>query len=380
MSTYYFVPSRNVFGEGSVAETGHLMKSLGGTKAMIVTDEFLASNPMTTRIQAILKEAGVDSAVFGKAEPNPKDTNVVEGETFYHENRCDCILSLGGGSSHDCAKGIGLVASNGGKIADYEGVDKAHEALPPLVAVNTTAGTASEITRFCIITDTSRHVKMAIVDWRVTPQIAINDPKLMVGMPPSLTAATGMDALTHAIEGYITAGAWELSDMFHIKSIEIIARSLRAAVENTPEGRADMALGQYVAGMGFSNVGLGIVHSMAHTLGAKYDTPHGIANAILLPAVMEYNADATGTKYKDIAAAMGVKGTEDMSQEEYRKAAVDAVRKLAEDVGIPKDLKGIVKEEDIPFLAESAYADACRPGNPKETSVEDITALFQSLI
>ena len=199
MSTYYFVPSRNVFGEGSVAETGHLMKSLGGTKAMIVTDEFLASNPMTTRIQAILKEAGVDSAVFGKAEPNPKDTNVVEGETFYHENRCDCILSLGGGSSHDCAKGIGLVASNGGKIADSEGVDKAHEALPPLVAVNTTAGTASEITRFCIITDTARKVKMCIVDWRVTPAIAINDPELMVGMPSSLTAATGMDALTHAV-------------------------------------------------------------------------------------------------------------------------------------------------------------------------------------
>ena len=226
----------------------------------------------------------------------------------------------------------------------------------------------------------SRHVKMAIVDWRVTPQIAINDPKLMVGMPPSLTAATGMDALTHAIEGYITAGAWELSDMFHLKAIEIIARSLRGAVDNTPEGREGMALGQYVAGMGFSNVGLGIVHSMAHPLGALYDTPHGIANAIILPTVMEYNAEATGEKYRDIAKAMGVEGTENMSQEEYRKAAVDAVKQLSKDVGIPTDLKDIVKKEDIPFLAQSAYDDACRPGNPKETSVEDITKLYESLL
>ena len=250
MSTYYFVPSRNVFGEGSVAETGHLMKSLGGTKAMIVTDEFLASNPMTTRIQAILKEAGVDSAVFGKAEPNPKDTNVVEGETFYHENRCDCILSLGGGSSHDCAKGIGLVASNGGKIADYEGVDKAHEALPPLVAVNTTAGTASEITRFCIITDTARKVKMCIVDWRVTPAIAINDPELMVGMPSSLTAATGMDALTHAVEAYVSTDANPLTDAAAIKAIDKIVHYLPQAVANGDymKARSEMAYAQYLAG------------------------------------------------------------------------------------------------------------------------------------
>lgn len=380
MSTYYFVPSRNVFGEGSVVETGELMKSLGGSKAMIVTDEFLASHPMMARIQKILKDAGVDSAVFGKAEPNPKDTNVVEGEKFYHDNGCDCILSLGGGSSHDCAKGIGLVATNGGKISDYEGVDKAHEALPPLVAVNTTAGTASEITRFCIITDTARKVKMCIVDWRVTPAIAINDPELMVGMPASLTAATGMDALTHAIEGYITKAAWEMSDMFHLKAIEIISKNLRGAVANTPEGREGMALGQYIAGMGFSNVGLGIVHSMAHPLGAVYDTPHGVANAIILPTVMAYNAPATGEKYRDIAKAMGVKGVDDMTLDQARAAAVDAVKQLSQDVGIPADLKDIVKPEDVDFLAQSAYDDACRPGNPRDTSVEEIKQLYLSLM
>ena len=261
MSTYYFVPSRNVFGEGSVVETGELMKSLGGSKAMIVTDEFLASHPMTARIQKILKDAGVDSAVFGKAEPNPKDTNVVEGEKFYHDNGCDCILSLGGGSSHDCAKGIGLVATNGGKISDYEGVDKAHEALPPLVAVNTTAGTASEITRFCIITDTARKVKMCIVDWRVTPAIAINDPELMVGMPASLTAATGMDALTHAVEAYVSTDANPLTDAAAIKAIDKIVHYLPQAVANGDymKARSEMAYAQYLAGVAFNNASLGYV-------------------------------------------------------------------------------------------------------------------------
>ena len=306
MSTYYFVPSRNVFGEGSVAETGHLMKSLGGTKAMIVTDEFLASNPMTTRIQAILKEAGVDSAVFGKAEPNPKDTNVVEGETFYHENRCDCILSLGGGSSHDCAKGIGLVASNGGKIADYEGVDKAHEALPPLVAVNTTAGTASEITRFCIITDTARKVKMCIVDWRVTPAIAINDPELMVGMPSSLTAATGMDALTHAVEAYVSTDANPLTDAAAIKAIDKIVHYLPQAVANGDymKARSEMAYAQYLAGVAFNNASLGYVHAMAHQLGGYYNLPHGVCNAILLPYVQEFNLIGNLERFAVIALSL----------------------------------------------------------------------------
>ena len=379
-TTYYFLPTRNLFGEDSVQEAGTLLQSLGGKKAMIVTDSFLATSGMAEDIQKILTDAGVESVIFGGAEPNPKDTNVEDGLKVFNENECDSIISLGGGSSHDCAKAIALVASNGGNIRDYEGVDKSTNPLCPMIAINTTAGTASEITRFCIITDTSRHVKMAIVDRRVTPQIAINDPKLMVGMPPSLTAATGMDALTHAIEGYITKGAWEMTDMFHLKAIELISKNLRGACENTKEGREGMALGQYIAGMGFSNVGLGIVHSMAHALGAVYDTPHGVANAILLPTVMEYNAPCTGTKYKDIAVAMGVEGVENMSQEEYRKAAVDAVKKLSADVGIPADLKAIVKAEDVDFLAQSAMDDACRPGNPKDPTFEDIKNLYLSLM
>jgi len=265
-------------------------------------------------------------------------------------------------------------------VISLEGVAPTKKPAVPIIAVPTTAGTAAEVTINYVITDTSKNRKMVCVDPHDIPVVAVVDPDMMSSMPKGLTAATGMDALTHAIEGYITAGAWELSDMFHLKAIEIISKSLRGAVENTPEGREGMALGQYIAGMGFSNVGLGIVHSMAHPLGALYDTPHGVANAIILPTVMEYNAPATGEKYRDIAKAMGVKGTDDMTQEEYRKAAVDAVRKLSQDVGIPANLKDIVKEEDIPFLAQSAYDDACRPGNPRETSVEEITELYKSLI
>ena len=265
-------------------------------------------------------------------------------------------------------------------VISLEGVAPTKKPAVPIIAVPTTAGTAAEVTINYVITDTSKNRKMVCVDPHDIPVVAVVDHDMMSSMPKGLTAATGMDALTHAIEGYITAGAWELSDMFHLKAIEIISKSLRGAVENTPEGREGMALGQYIAGMGFSNVGLGIVHSMAHPLGALYDTPHGVANAIILPTVMEYNAPATGEKYRDIAKAMGVKGTDDMTQEEYRKAAVDAVRKLSQDVGIPANLKDIVKEEDIPFLAQSAYDDACRPGNPRETSVEEITELYKSLI
>lgn len=282
----------------------------------------------------------------------------------------------------DTAKAIGIIIENPdfADVVSLEGVAPTTKKSVPIFAVPTTAGTAAEVTINYVITDAAKNRKMVCVDPKDIPVVAFVDPDMMSSMPKGLTAATGMDALTHAIEGYITAGAWELSDMFHLKSIEIIARSLRAAVENDAKGREDMALGQYVAGMGFSNVGLGIVHSMAHPLGALYDTPHGVANAIILPTVMEYNAPATGDKYKYIAQAMGVEGTENMSQEEYRKAAIDAVRKLSEDVGIPKDLKEIVKEEDIPFLAQSAYDDACRPGNPRETSVEEITDLYKSLM
>ena len=294
----------------------------------------------------------------------------------------DYIIAIGGGSSMDTAKAVGIIINNPEfeDVRSLEGTAPTKNKCVPIIAVPTTAGTAAEVTINYVITDVEKNRKFVCVDPHDIPIVAVIDPDMMSSMPKGLTASTGMDALTHAIEGYITAGAWELSDMFHLKSIEIIARSLRGAVDNTPEGRADMALGQYVAGMGFSNVGLGIVHSMAHTLGALYDTPHGVANAILLPTVMEYNADATGEKYREIAKAMGVEGTENMTQEEYRRAAVEAVKKLSADVGIPADLKGIAKEEDIAFLSESAYADACRPGNPKETSVEDIAALFRSLL
>ena len=282
----------------------------------------------------------------------------------------------------DTSKAIGIIIANPKfeDVRSLEGTAPTKNPCVPIIAVPTTAGTAAEVTINYVITDVEKKRKFVCVDPHDMPVIAVVDPEMMSSMPKGLTAATGMDALTHAIEGYITAGAWELSDMFHLKAIEIISRSLRGAVDNTPEGREGMALGQYVAGMGFSNVGLGIVHSMAHPLGALYDTPHGIANAIILPTVMEYNAEATGDKYKYIAQAMGVEGTESMTQEEYRKAAVDAVKKLAKDVGIPENLKDIVKKDDIPFLAQSAYDDACRPGNPKETSVADITELYESLI
>ena len=369
-------------GAGAIVEIANEAKARAFKKAFVCSDPDLIRFNVTKKVTDVLDEAGLSYEIYSNIKPNPTIENVQTGVAAFKASGADYLIAIGGGSSMDTAKAIGIIIANPEfeDVRSLEGVAPTKNPSVPIIAVPTTAGTAAEVTINYVITDVEKKRKFVCVDPHDIPVVAIIDPDMMSSMPKGLTASTGMDALTHAIEGYITAGAWELSDMFHIKSIEIIARSLRAAVENTPEGRADMALGQYVAGMGFSNVGLGIVHSMAHTLGAKYDTPHGIANAILLPAVMEYNADATGTKYKDIAAAMGVKGTEDMSQEEYRKAAVDAVRKLAEDVGIPKDLKGIVKEEDIPFLAESAYADACRPGNPKETSVEDITALFQSLI
>ena len=381
MSNRFVLNETSYHGAGAIHDIATEAKARGFQKAFVCSDPDLVKFNVTQKVLDVLDANGLEYELYSNIKPNPTIENVQTGVQAFKNSGADYLIAIGGGSSMDTAKAIGIIIANPEHedVRSLEGAADTKNKSVPIIAVPTTAGTAAEVTINYVITDVEKSRKFVCVDPHDIPVVAI-DPDMMSSMPKGLTASTGMDALTHAIEGYITAGAWELSDMFHIKSIEIIARSLRAAVENTPEGRADMALGQYVAGMGFSNVGLGIVHSMAHTLGAKYDTPHGIANAILLPAVMEYNADATGTKYKDIAAAMGVKGTEDMSQEEYRKAAVDAVRKLAEDVGIPKDLKGIVKEEDIPFLAESAYADACRPGNPKETSVEDITALFQSLI
>ena len=348
----------------------------------VCSDPSLVKFGVSQKVTDILDKEGLAYELFTDIKPNPTIENVQAGVAAFKAADADYIVAIGGGSSMDTAKAIGIIINNPefADVRSLEGVAPTKNKSVPIIAVPTTAGTAAEVTINYVITDVQKNRKMVCVDVHDIPVVAVVDPDMMSSMPKGLTAATGMDALTHAIEGYITKGAWELSDMFHLKAIEIISRSLRGAVENTPEGRTDMALGQYIAGMGFSNVGLGIVHSMAHPLGALYDTPHGVANAIILPTVMEYNAPCTGEKYRDIARAMGVKGTENMTQEEYRKAAVDAVRQLSHDVGIPADLKDIVKPEDVQFLAESAYADACRPGNPRDTSVEELKQLYLSLM
>ena len=369
-------------GAGAINAIVDEAKGRGFKKALVCSDPDLIKFGLTKKVTDILDNAGLAYEIFSDIKPNPTIENVQAGVEAIKAAGADYIIAIGGGSSMDTAKAIGIIITNPefADVRSLEGVADTKNKCVPIFAVPTTAGTAAEVTINYVITDVEKNRKMVCVDPHDIPVVAFVDPDMTETMPKGLTAATGMDALTHAIEGYITKGAWELSDMFHLKAIEIIARSLRGAVENTKEGRADMALGQYVAGMGFSNVGLGIVHSMAHPLGALYDTPHGVANAIILPTVMEYNAEATGEKYREIARAMGVKGVDDMTQEEYRKAAIDAVKQLSIDVGIPADLKEIVKAEDIPFLAQSAYDDACRPGNPKDTSVEDITALYNSLM
>ena len=374
----FFIPNVTLIGVGAAKAIPERIVYLNATKPLLVTDKGIVHTGILKQITDILDEAAMEYAIYDETVPNPTDLNVAAGVELYKKEECDSLISIGGGSSHDCCKGIGLVVSNGGKIHDYEGVDKSTKAMPPYLAVNTTAGTASEITRFCIITDSARKVKMAIVDWRITPSVAINDPILMVGMPPALTAATGMDALTHAIEGYITKGHCVISDMFHLEAIKLISQSLRGAVQNTPEGREGMALGQYIAGMGFSNVGLGIVHSMAHGLSALYDTPHGVACAILLPVGLEYNKSVAGERYRAVGKAMGVVCIDEMNDVEAADATIAAVKQLSADVGIPANLHGILKEEDIQFLAESAFADACRPGNPRDTSVEEIVELYKS--
>ena len=337
---------------------------------------------ITAKVTDLLDNAGIAYSIFSDIKPNPTIENVKNGVEAFKASGADCIVSIGGGSSMDTAKAIGIIITNPeyADVRSLEGVAPTKNPCVPTIAVPTTAGTAAEVTINYVITDVEKKRKFVCVDAHDIPVVAVVDPDMMASMPKGLTAATGMDALTHAIEGYITKGAWEMTDMFHLKAIELIAKSLRGAVENTAEGREGMALAQYIAGQGFSNVGLGIVHSMAHGLGALYDTPHGVANAILLPSIMAYNAECTGDKYRDIAKAMGVAGTDAMSVEEARKAAVDAVYALNETVGIPKDLKGILKEEDVQFLAESAFADACRPGNPKDTSVEEIAELYRALL
>ena len=366
MAQRFILNGTSYHGKGAIKEIATEAISRGFKKAFVCSDPDLIKFGVTKKVLDVLDENGLAYEVYSDIKPNPTVENVKTGVQAFKDAGTDYLIAIGGGSSMDTAKAIGIIINNPefSDVISLEGVAPTKKPAVPIIAVPTTAGTAAEVTINYVITDTSKNRKMVCVDPHDIPVVAVVDPDMMSSMPKGLTAATGMDALTHAIEGYITAGAWELSDMFHLKAIEIISKSLRGAVENTPEGREGMALGQYIAGMGFSNVGLGIVHSMAHPLGALYDTPHGVANAIILPTVMEYNAPATGEKYRDIAKAMGVKGTDDMTQEEYRKAAVDAVRKLSQDVGIPANLKDIVKEEDIPFLAQSAYDDACRPGNP----------------
>lgn len=382
MANRFVLNETSYHGAGAIKNIPEEVKIRGFKKSFVCSDPDLIKFGVTKKVLDVLNENDLNYELYSNIKPNPTIENVQTGVEAFKKSGADYIIAIGGGSSMDTAKAIGIIINNPefADVRSLEGVAPTKNKCVPIIAVPTTAGTAAEVTINYVITDVEKNRKMVCVDPHDIPVVAVIDPDMMSSMPKGLTAATGMDALTHAIEGYITAGAWELSDMFHLKAIEIISRSLRDAVANTPEGREGMALGQYVAGMGFSNVGLGIVHSMAHPLGALYDTPHGIANAIILPTVMEYNAEAAGDKYKYIAQAMGVSGTENMTVEEYRKAAVAAVRKLSQDVGIPEDLKAIVKKEDIPFLAQSAYDDACRPGNPKETSVQDITKLYESLI
>ncbi len=369
-------------GKGCISEISAEMQGRGFKKALVCSDPDLIKFGVTKKVTDVLDGAKIAYDIFSDIKPNPTIENVQNGVAAYKASGADCIIAIGGGSSIDTAKAVAIIIANPefADVRSLEGVAPTKNKCVPIIAVPTTAGTAAEVTINYVITDAEKNRKMVCVDVHDIPVVAVVDPDMMSTMPKGLTAATGMDALTHAIEGYITGGAWELSDMFHIKAIELIAKNLRGAVEGTAEGREGMALGQYVAGMGFSNVGLGIVHSMAHPLGALYDTPHGVANAIILPTVMEYNAVATGDKYRDIAKAMGVCGTDAMTIEEARAAAVAAVKKLSADVGIPADLKEIVKPEDIDFLSQSAYDDACRPGNPRETSVEEIKALYLSLM
>ncbi len=369
-------------GKGAVEQVAAEIKARGFKKAFVCSDPDLIKFGVTAKVTSVLDNASIDYELYSNIKPNPTIENVQSGVEAFKASGADSIVAIGGGSSMDTAKAIGIIIANPefADVRSLEGVAPTKNPSVPIIAVPTTAGTAAEVTINYVITDVEKKRKFVCVDVHDIPVVAVIDPDLMSSMPKGLTAATGMDALTHAIEGYITKGAWEMTDMFHLKAIEIIARSLKGAVDNTPEGREGMALGQYVAGMGFSNVGLGIVHSMAHALGAVYDTPHGVANAILLPTVMAFNADATGEKYREIARAMGVAGVDEMTQDEYRAAAVNAVKELSIAVGIPADLKDIVKEEDIDFLADSAVADACAPGNPKEATKEDIIALYKSLL
>ena len=368
-------------GAGAIAEIANEAKAHAFKKAFVCSDPDLIKFNVTSKVTDVLEKDGLEYEIYSDIKANPTIQNVQNGVAAFKKSGADYIVAIGGGSSMDTAKAIGIIIANPEfeDVRSLEGTAPTKKPCVPIIAVPTTAGTAAEVTINYVITDVEKKRKFVCVDPHDMPIIAVVDPEMMSSMPKGLTASTGMDALTHAIEGYTTKAAWEMTDMFHLKAIELISKSLRGAVENTKEGRQGMALGQYIAGMGFSNVGLGIAHSMAHTLGAVYDTPHGVACAMMLPIVMEYNQECTGEKYREIARAMGVKGVDDMTQEEYRKAAIDAVKKLSADVGIPSVLDA-VKEDDLQFLAESAHADACAPGNPKDASVEDLKALFRKLM
>jgi len=376
----FFIPTVSLMGVGCAKETGAQAKALGATKLLIVTDSGLSKMGVADQIKGQLEAAGLQAVIFDGAEPNPTDTNVHDGVKVYQDNKCDGIVSLGGGSSHDCAKGVGLVIGNGGHIRDFEGVNKSTKPMPPFLAINTTAGTASEMTRFCIITNTDTHVKMAIVDWRCTPSIAINDPLLMVGMPPSLTAATGMDALTHSVEAYVSTIATPITDACAIKAIELIADYLRPAVANGEnlEARDRMAYAEYLAGMAFNNASLGYVHSMAHQLGGFYNLPHGICNAILLPAVCEFNMIANPKRFADIAVAMG-ENIDGLSNVDAAEVGISAIRRLSADVGIPAGLKALnVKEQDLRVMAENAQKDACMLTNPRKATLEQVIGIYKA--
>ena len=377
----FFIPTVTLMGIGAHKELGNQIKTLGAKKPLIVTDKGITGAGLTEKIVNLVKEdVGVECPVFDETVPNPTDKNVHDGLEVYKSNGCDAIISLGGGSSHDCGKGVGILATNGGKIHDYEGVDQSTKDMPPYIAINTTAGTASEMTRFCIITDLSRKVKMAIVDWRTTPTVAINDPLLMVGMPPALTAATGMDALTHAVEAYVSLAATPVTDACALKAISLISENLRAAVANgnDMEARDKMAYAEYLAGMAFNNASLGHVHAMAHQLGGYYDLPHGVCNAILLPHVEAFNLIAKMDRFVDMAVAMG-ENVEGLSVRAAADVALDAIKQLSKDVGIPSGLAELgVKEEDLPTMAENAQKDACGLTNPRCPTLEDVIQIYKN--
>ena len=378
VSTFY-IPSVNKIGAGCLADAVSSMKDFGFHKALIVTDSILNQLGVVDKVSKLLTEAGISSVTYDGTAPNPTVENVEAGLALLKENQCDCVISLGGGSPYDCAKGIALVASNGGKIADYEGVDRSAKPQLPLISINTTAGTASEMTRFCIITDTARHIKMAIVDKNVTPILSVNDSELMIGMPKGLTAATGMDALTHAVEAYVSIAANPITDACALKAVTMISESLRKVVDNggDAQARENMAYAQFLAGMAFNNASLGYVHAMAHQLGGFYNLPHGVCNAVLLPHVQAYNIQAAAGRLKDIAQAMGV-DVSAMSDEQGAQACIEEIRKMAKDVGIPAGLKELgVKEEDFKTLAENALKDACAITNPVQGTESDVIELFR---